>query len=328
VDHGFSVSFVFHWGSPFPSGQPWPTLTDDSQMPDPNGTPQSQPQAPSVPQVVASIAFPNIDEGAFHNQPSPAAASPSSLPSFLGVAGPTTTKSESSTLAPARDGAERSAVSAGLDGTVALSEGAAVPAGKEFAQEGGGIGNGPLASAVTSPPAQLMAFIDRESLLSGWLDARREVAAAVDWLAGVGLVGPDRGQIGEQGNPSIGRPALGFAADGSPLAGSRPAVLLNPSSADLIADVSRYDRGALDRAIDQFFMQTDEVEGNGAGGHGPARIAFVAAALAGSFAGLDIARRRWRRWKTGDDVRVRGGLGGGDHIGFPELPGSWSSKLT
>jgi hypothetical protein len=184
-----------------------------------------------------------------------------------------------------------------------------------------------LEPTVTSLPAQLVALLDRGALLNGWLDARSEAPAGVDRSSVAGLVGTDRGRMDQQGDASIGRPALGFAALASPLADGGSGILPNPLGADLIANALTSDRGALDRAIDQFFKQVDELDGSGEGGQGPARIVFLTAALAGTFAGLDIVRRRWRHGKAGDDFRAHNPVGGGDYIGFPELPGSWSSRL-
>ena len=152
--------------------------------------------------------------------------------------------------------------------------------------------------------------------------------AGFDRSSAADVVAPEREGIDQHGNPSIRRRVPALAADGAELAKGE-LDLPNPHTADLIARVLPWDRGTLDRAIDQFFKQVDELDdGSSVGGQQPARIAFLSAALASSFAGMDIIRRRGRRWKAGNDVRRRDPVGGGEHIGFPELPGSWSSRLT
>jgi hypothetical protein len=329
VDHGFSVIFIFRSGSPFPSGQSWPSLSSGYQMPDSDGSMQGQPPAAGPGQLSGNMADPSGGQVPPHNEHGPIASSSVSSAPSLGFPVIGSPKSQPGTTGGGRDGAERISSSTGTEGIVGGPDGVSVTAGKEVAQESSGIGNGPLEPTVAGLPAQLGALMTRESLWNArLLDARSLALDGLDRSSVAGQLGTAHGGIDQEGNAPIGRTALGFAANGSPLAVGRPAVMPNPQSADLIANVLPCDRGALDRAIEQFFQQVDELDGSGPRGHGAARIVFLSAALVGSFAGLDIVRRRWRHWKAGDDFRVRDPVGGGDHIGFPELPGAWSSRLT
>ena len=327
VGRGFEVAVFFRWEPPFQFDQSGLSPPGDSQVPDPNGYVQSQSQTAALSQTSVGIAGPTGGQVPLRSEPGVNATSPVSLASTFGLTVVGNNKSQTSTLEGGRDGAERLSASPQAEGMLAGADGVAVTAGKDVAQEAAGIGNGQLEAAATSLPAQLAALLDHDSLLYGKFAARSNPPAGADRTSVAGLVATDRGKIDQQCNVSIGLTALGFAADGSPLARRGQAVLPDPHSADLIDHVLPGDRDALDRAIDQFFKQDDEVDGRGAGGQGPARIVFLSAALAGSFAGLDIVRRRWRHWKAGDDF-ARDPVGGGDHIGFPELPGSWSSRLS
>jgi hypothetical protein len=323
VDHEFTVSFIIRWESPFPSNQSWPSLSNYNQMPDSDGSMQGQPPAALPGQPSGNMADPSGGQVPPRNEPGPIASSSVSSAPSLGFPVVGSTKSQLGTTGGARDGAERISDSAGTEGNVAGPDGVSVTAGKEVAQQASGIGNGQLEPSVAGLPAQLGALMARESLWNPrLLDARSLALDGLDRSSVAGQLGTAHSGIDQEGNAPIGRTALGFAANGSPL------VMPNPQSADLIANVLPCDRGALDRAIEQFFQQVDELDGSGPRWQGAARIVFLSAALVGSFAGLDIVRRRWRHWKAADDFRVRDPVGGGDHIGFPELPGAWSSRLT
>jgi len=330
-DRGFTISVSFHWESPLPSDPSWPSLLNNPQLPDPDVSVQGPAPAASVPQVSVSIAVPTGYQAPNRNEPGPIAQSPENSAQSFGVPAVGNAKNQSSPNEGGRDGADRVSVSAGAEVILAGTSSVAVAAvGKDVAQDVGGNSNSQLEQAVPSPPAQPATLSERDALfVNGWLDARYRALSGVDQPSVAGLIGTDR-STNDQGHIATLIPTtMSIASDGSPLAGGGPAVLPNPPhSADLIANVFPCDGGALDRAIDQFFKQVDELDGSGAGGQDPARIVFLAGALVGSFAGLDIVRRRWRHWKANGDDRVRDPVGGGEHIGFPELPGSWSSRLT
>jgi hypothetical protein len=102
-----------------------------------------------------------------------------------------------------------------------------------------------------------------------------------------------------------------------------------PHAADLIADVLPLDRASLERAVDQFF---DRLEDLGVGQllePGPTRAIPLSLALIGTVTAVEIARRRLRL-KTVERLPGRrlDPLGSEELCGFPELPGSWSTRLT
>jgi hypothetical protein len=104
--------------------------------------------------------------------------------------------------------------------------------------------------------------------------------------------------------------------------------LPRPSSADLLVRALPFDRVSLDRAIDQFFQQLEELNAGDLVKPGPARIVLYSLAMASTFAALDSVRKWWRQGGAYQAARVRDSLATTDHIGFPELPGSWSSRLS
>ncbi len=325
VERGFDVTITFHLGPPT-QYDPSPAIPGDSQIPSPGGSELSQSQANMPSPAIASIASPTA--GQVPSRPNlgpPVGASANSASTFdMSTSG--TAKSQSGTIGVGRDSAERISVPTQLDGIVASGDGIAFGASKDNAQEASGIGNSQIESAATSLPAQLVELWGAQSSMNGWPDARFKAVAGFDRSSAAGAVAPDRDAIDRQCDTLVGRRAGPLAADGSELGGGE-VELPDPHTADLIARVLPWDRGTLDRAIDQFFEQVDELDdGSGAGGQGPARIVFLSVGLASSFAGMDIIRRRWRRWKAGNDVRLRDPASRGDHIGFPELPGSWSSR--
>jgi hypothetical protein len=102
-----------------------------------------------------------------------------------------------------------------------------------------------------------------------------------------------------------------------------------PNGDDLMAVVLPFDRESLERAVDHFFHQLDELEVRDLVGTDLTHIVFLSLGLATSVAALEVARRRLRRWTAGwNRVRVRDTRVMSDDLGFPDLPGSWSSRLT
>jgi len=102
---------------------------------------------------------------------------------------------------------------------------------------------------------------------------------------------------------------------------------LRHSCADLIADLIPFDRAALERSIDRFIDQLDDDDGRQLGERWPARMLLFSTALAGGMLALDVLRRLRQR-SAARGLRVRTRQARGDVLGFPELPGSWSSRLT
>jgi hypothetical protein len=101
-----------------------------------------------------------------------------------------------------------------------------------------------------------------------------------------------------------------------------------PASADLIASAFPVDRASLERAIDHFFEQLDGLNAREMAQHDPRSVIVLSLALASTFTALELVRRRWRRRALAGDFRLRRSAAGADRIGFPELPTSWSSRLS
>ena len=104
--------------------------------------------------------------------------------------------------------------------------------------------------------------------------------------------------------------------------------LPGPKSPDLITSAFPFDRAAVDRAVDQFFQQFGEIDPDELVRPISARIILYTLAVAGAYAGLDVVRRRWRQATAGKNVRVSHALATAYPVGFPQLPGSWSSRLS
>jgi hypothetical protein len=105
---------------------------------------------------------------------------------------------------------------------------------------------------------------------------------------------------------------------------------LSPGSAGVIVGMVPWDRAALERVIDRFIDQLDDA-GAGArvlAGRGPARVILFSMALAGTALALEVMRRRRRHSRSGGQLRVHPGAAREDLFGFPELPGSWTSRPT
>jgi hypothetical protein len=205
--------------------------------------------------------------------------------------------------------------------------GNAAGVGKEAGQESAGISNGPSGPATASLPAQLFSLLDADSA-STRLVSQGEASVGGDPLAGYG---PGRGvriASGHPGGAITSRGALVSTAYASTelTDGSRSDEWPRPDSADLIASAFPFDRAALDRAIDVFFQQFDDMSRGDLAGQTLAHIILNSVALASAFAALDVVRSRMRLTTTGRCVRVCDPNAPADHIGFPELPGSWSSR--
>jgi hypothetical protein len=102
-----------------------------------------------------------------------------------------------------------------------------------------------------------------------------------------------------------------------------------PHAAGLIAEVLPFERASLEQAVDQFL---DQLEGLGSGPllePGPVHLVPMSLTLMGVVTAAELARRqlRSRAGRKGTNGRQRP-LGSGELLGFPELPGSWSTRLT
>jgi len=112
------------------------------------------------------------------------------------------------------------------------------------------------------------------------------------------------------------------------LSGNRTKLLL-PQAAGLIANAVPFDPAALEKAVDQFF---DQLESLGMGQlveQGPIRVIPLSLALLSTVTAVEVARRRLKS-RTGErkTTERQNPLGSEELLGFPELPGSWSTNLT
>jgi len=115
----------------------------------------------------------------------------------------------------------------------------------------------------------------------------------------------------------------------APLTGGDQDELPLPHAAGLIADVIPFDRATLEHAVDRFF---DELEDLGVGHlveRGSPGVIPLSLTAVGTMVAAEIIRRRFRvKAGEGHATRRRDPIGSDELLGFPELPGSWSTRLT
>jgi hypothetical protein len=313
----------------------WAQSPDGSWPSQRGGTTQSQPDWDGLSQPAGSpqyqiAAGPTIAFGFFAQvrlDSAPNLEIPSSTGSEPGSFAPAPVSGQPGTTSPEPAGPiPLDAQIAGNAGGVA---GVTFNAGKDVGQAPGGVSNGPGSPAVNFPPAQLLYIWDTDSGFATRLVSQGEVSTAGIPLASNASGHGSVTATGHFGAANTGRGVLmptvyvvTNLTDASD--DDRP----RPKSADLIASALPFDRAALDRAIDQFFQQFDELNHANPAGQMPAHIALYSLALASTFAALDVVLRRWRLTTTGKYMRVRHSLATEEHIGFPELPASWSSRLS
>ena len=112
------------------------------------------------------------------------------------------------------------------------------------------------------------------------------------------------------------------------LSGNQTKLLL-PQAAGLIANAVPFDQAALEKAVDQFF---DQLENLGMGQlveQGPTRVIPLSLALLSTVTAVEVARRRLKSRSGERNATERHNpLASEELLGFPELPGSWSTNLT
>ena len=103
-----------------------------------------------------------------------------------------------------------------------------------------------------------------------------------------------------------------------------------PQSAGMITCAIPFDRAALEQAVDQFFAHLEEGLGMGElPDQGTARVLPLFLTVLGTVSVVELARRRLRSRGAGWKSAARQvPLGSEELLGFPELPGSWSTRLT
>ena len=218
---------------------------------------------------------------------------------------------------------------AGVVAVDAPAAGSMVMVGEDLGAENVGVVNLSLAPAANSPPAQLLSLLDPGNGVATHLLSPREASPPDNSLLSKGAGQWPLIAVGASGSPSTGRtrtPGTSEAATGHHDRGLEE--LLGPTSADLLASALPFDRAAIEQAIDRFFQEYEDLNPRALIGPRPVKTLLYALALASTAAGLDVARRRWTHFKTGKNVRVRRPLALTEPVGFPQLPGSWSSRLS
>ena len=119
------------------------------------------------------------------------------------------------------------------------------------------------------------------------------------------------------------------ASEGEPLTSDDRGGSRLPHAAGLIAKVIPFDRATLEHAVDQFFDQLEDLGVGQLPEPGLPRVLPLTLTVIAAVAGAEIARRRLRvQGSRGRDARRRDPIGSEDLLGFPELPGSWSTRVT
>jgi hypothetical protein len=105
--------------------------------------------------------------------------------------------------------------------------------------------------------------------------------------------------------------------------------LLVPDDAGLIGEATPFDRASLEHAIDQFFDRLDDLGVGKLGDQGKTRLIPLSLTVIGMITALEVARRQLHpRIDDRRTMKQQGSLGSESLLGFPELPGSWSTRLT
>ncbi len=314
------------WTAPEPANptQPQPSSVAPSL---PAGTTQPAPDVdtPSGPALTApdsTVVGPVIPSGIFlqsRAELAPGAGSPLNLGSAPGSSLTALSRGPSG----AADTEPAGPVAVDAPGT-----GATAATGKELGEASGGesiLSTGPAASA---PPAQPLSLLGAENGTATRLLAPGEASGLENWLTGIGP--GRRATTASDWSGFTNRGRQGTFRANEALTGQTAASLdevPGPGSADLIAHALPFDRAALDRAIDQFFHEFDDLRLGQMVGPRPARVVLYGLALASAFAALEVVRRRRRQTNARGNVRIRHPLTMAAPIGFPELPGSWTSRL-
>jgi hypothetical protein len=178
----------------------------------------------------------------------------------------------------------------------------------------------PVQPASPVPSVSLMGALPASEAVAA-LPAERGTGAPAAAAARIGAgraTSPGAGLISASG-ASISVDVGGNEADGLP----------RPIGADLIGELLPFQRTPLDRILNRFLEQFNDVDVQEFVEHNPIHVVFFSLTLSSAAVALDQVRRRWRqRSLLAADVRVRDPLASRDLFGFPELPGSWSSRLT
>ena len=100
-----------------------------------------------------------------------------------------------------------------------------------------------------------------------------------------------------------------------------------PRGADLIAESLPFAGDSLERSLDDFVRQLEEVDVAALVGRGPTPMVIATLAVAGTAASAVVVRGIIRRRaERGRGARIVDSLGRELALSFPELPRSWSER--
>jgi hypothetical protein len=204
---------------------------------------------------------------------------------------------------------------------------AAFSIGKGATQEASGIPLAPPGSMPAPPPAQPLQLGDTGAAITNRLGARVDLGPAANPLEGSALPEASSAGLRARAPASVVPPAFRSTADFlGALVTSSEFPFSRPSGADLFARALPFDSSSLVRAIDRFFAEFAGPDGTELVSRGPSRTIVLSVVLASTVAALELVRRRYTT--DAGNPRIRHSLRWSRHVGFPELPGSWSSRLT
>jgi hypothetical protein len=105
--------------------------------------------------------------------------------------------------------------------------------------------------------------------------------------------------------------------------------LAQPVGADLIGGLLPFQSESIQRVVDQFVNELEELRAGEAILSRPRNVVVLTSAALGTIAAAEVLRRRMQT-RPRANVRSggRSGSSGSETIGFPELPGSWSTRYT
>jgi hypothetical protein len=218
-------------------------------------------------------------------------------------------------------------LAAPASGTAASAVGVAASPGREAVSEAVFASTSPIGATIGSQPAQPLPFIEDGLTVSTSLLSQSNLTAPGTQVVNIA---PGQGSMTIASRPTIAVTSRGalFATALSlfDLKNDHNGEWPHPSRADLLASALPFDRASLDRAIDRFLHQFEDLTARELVGESPTHIVLYSLMTTTVVAGLYAVHRRWTR--TGWQARVRYRMATPDPVGFPELPGSWSSRLS
>jgi hypothetical protein len=177
------------------------------------------------------------------------------------------------------------------------------------------IGSGPDANLVRDAGTST----SREMLVGG--QGARVIGNGDDLLGSTGRIsGSAVDQVLDSRNRGSGSSEKAVDADGLP----------TPSGADLVGELLPFSAQSIREAVDQFVNGIQELEVPDVVALAMPRSVVVLTSVAiGTMAAAEMARRKLRgRGPAGARVGGLSTSSGSETMGFPELPGSWSTRYT